>query len=90
MYRALGDLVGTEESRSLAQRLVAWHDSMVKHLRQIRLRGAACGDECPHDEARALWRMAVAIFGREAEKLAFLQSHGVPPTIGHGRAAIER
>lgn len=84
VYRVLGDLIGTEEARDLAQQLVAWHDSMVKHLRQVRLRGAGCDEECPHEQARALWRLAVAVFGADADKLTFLQAHGDVATIGHG------
>src|SRR5687768_9038183 len=35
VYRILGDYVGTSEARVLAEQLVAWHDSMVKHLRIV-------------------------------------------------------
>jgi hypothetical protein len=84
MYRVAGDLIGTEEARDLALQLVGWHDNMVKHLRQVRLRGAGCDEECPHEQARSLWRMAVAVFGAEAEKFTFLQTHGGMTTIDHG------
>jgi hypothetical protein len=59
VYRILGDYVGTSEARVLAEQLVAWHDSMVKHLRVVGpRRGLACGDDCPHDGATPLWSAA--------------------------------
>jgi hypothetical protein len=77
VYRILGDYVGTNDARVLAEQLVAWHDSMVKHLRVVGVRrGPACGDDCPHDEAAALWSAAQATFGSRAADLAFLRSHG--------------
>jgi hypothetical protein len=76
MYRVLGDVSGTAEARDLAEQLVAWHDAMVKHLRVVQLRGAGCGDDCPHEQARALWPAARATFGAEADKLTFLGTHG--------------
>jgi hypothetical protein len=76
MYRILGDLAATTEARDLAEQLVAWHDSMVKHLRVIDRRGTACGDDCPHVQAQALWAEASEVFGRDAGRLVFLQAHG--------------
>jgi hypothetical protein len=77
LYRILGDYVGTSEARVLAEQLVAWHDSMVKHLRVVGpRRGSACADECPHDEAAGLWMAARTTFGARADNLAFLRSHG--------------
>jgi hypothetical protein len=77
-YTLLGSRVGTSEASSLSDRLAAWHDSMVAHERRLRARRAddACDDECPHVEARTLWREAVATFGPLATDLAFLRSHG--------------
>jgi hypothetical protein len=77
VYRILGDYVGTSEARGLAEQLVVWHDSMVKHLRVVGpRRGPACVDDCPHEEAAALWSAAQARFGARAANLAFLRSHG--------------
>jgi hypothetical protein len=76
-YRRLGDQVGTNEARELAEQLVAWHDAMVRHLRAVgRQRGAKCPDDCPHEEAALLWSTAQGIFGGKANDLAFLRSHG--------------
>jgi hypothetical protein len=76
-YRILGDNVGTTEARVLAEQLVAWHDSMVKHLRVVGpRRGPDCADDCPHDEAAVLWSAARTTFGDRAEDLRFLRSHG--------------
>ena len=77
MYRILGDHVGTSEARILAEQLVAWHDSMVKHLRVVGpRRGPACADDCPHEEAAVLWSAAQMTFGVRAGNLAFLRAHG--------------
>jgi hypothetical protein len=77
IYRNLGDRVGTLEARELAEQLVAWHDAMVKHLRVAgRRRGEVCEDGCPHDDAVILWSSALAVFGDEANQLAFLRQHG--------------
>ena len=80
-YRILGDLVGTPDARDLAEQLVVWHDSMVKHLRLVGLRGAACTEDCPHVQARALWPAACDLFGNEAGKLAFLRAHGAQALV---------
>lgn len=76
VYRILGDYIGTSEARVLAEQLVAWHDSMVKHLRVSGSSGRACADDCPHEEAAALWAAAQATFGDRAADLAFLRLHG--------------
>jgi hypothetical protein len=58
---AIADLASsTADSASLRARLLAWHDAMVTHERQLRSDPAAalCDDECPHVEATALWREA--------------------------------
>jgi hypothetical protein len=83
IYKVLGDRIGTLEARALAEELVAWHDAMVRHLRLMQLQGRGCSDECPHSEARLLWRTALEVFGDGAERLRFLQDHGAPG--GHER-----
>jgi hypothetical protein len=75
-YVLIGSGMGTNEAAALAARLSAWHDTMVAHERRLRAGGAGdgCDDECPHAEARALWREAMAAFGRRAHELTFLRS----------------
>lgn len=90
VYRILGDYVGTSEARVLAEQLVAWHDSMVKHLRAVGVRGPACADDCPHDEAAALWSAAHTTFGARAADLAFLRSHGQGRRTAGVRMADDR
>lgn len=75
IYRSIGSNVGTAEAVELADRLAAWHDAMVGHERLAR-GGEACGDECPHSGARALWEQAVETFGERAAELSFLRSRG--------------
>ena len=72
----LGSRLGSREAASLSDRLAAWHDSMVAHERRLRAARteAACDDECPHAEARALWKEAVAVFGERTTELGFLRS----------------
>lgn len=74
-YLLLGSGLGTSEASSLSARLSAWHDAMVAHERRLRTgrTSAACDDECPHAEARALWSEALAIFGSRAHELTFLR-----------------
>ena len=72
VYRMIGNNVGTPEALDLAGRLSSWHDAMVSHERTGR--EAACDDECPHVEARSLWREAVATLGDRATELGFLRS----------------
>jgi hypothetical protein len=77
VYVRLGNHRGSAEARELARQLVAWHDAMVRHLRVAgRRRSANCGEECPHDEAAALWADARDIFGSRAQELEFLRTHG--------------
>ena len=91
VYRILGDYVGTSEARVLAEQLVAWHDSMVKHLRAVGARrGPSCADDCPHDEAAALWSAAHTTFGARAADLAFLLSHGQGRRTAGVRMADDR
>ena len=76
-YRVLGDHVGTNEARELAEQLVAWHDAMVRHLRVAGpRRGSKCLEDCPHEEAALLWSTAQDVFGGRADDLTFLRSHG--------------
>ena len=77
MYRVLCDRTGTNDARELAQRLVEWHDAMVKHLRLIGSRTTeACTDDCPHTDARVLWAAARDILGASARQFGFLRFHG--------------
>lgn len=76
LYKALGNAAGSMEARELAGRLATWHDAMVKHLRYVTVTGAVCADGCPHEEARALWREARALFGDATAKLVFLRTYG--------------
>ena len=77
IYRRLGDQIGTNEARELAEQLVAWHDAMVKHLRVLSSRhDASCGEDCPHEDAASLWTAAQGAFGARARELVFLHSHG--------------
>jgi hypothetical protein len=80
-YVLLGSRIGTPEAASLAERLAAWHDSMVAHERRLRIARTddLCDDECPHVEARALWTEAVATFGDRAAELRFLRSRAITP-----------
>jgi len=75
-YAKLASTEGKAEAAALCGRLTAWHDAMVAHERRLRAGGRidACGDECPHAEAPALWSEAVAAFGERADELAFLRS----------------
>jgi hypothetical protein len=83
IYRRLGDLVGTNEARKLAEQLVAWHDAMVKHLRVLgSRRDARCEDDCPHEDAAFLWTAARGAFGSGARELEFLRSHGQSKRMG--------
>ena len=77
IYRHLAHRLPVPEALDLADRLAEWHDDMVAHER--RLRSAAknlCNDECPHANARDLWRTAVTVFGDLARELTFLARFG--------------
>ena len=52
---------------------------MVTHERRLRTlpNGELCEDDCPHAEARTLWREALSLFGANASQLSFLKAHGV-------------
>ena len=78
-YATLVSNIKTQEASSLCQRLTAWHDAMVTHERRLRTTSTSelCEDDCPHAEARTLWREALAVFGASARQLSFLRSHGV-------------
>ena len=89
VYRRLGDQVGTDESRDLAERMAAWHDAMVRHVRVVGAeRDARCADDCPHDDAARLWPTALDTFGEQARGLVFLRTHGQRsrPRAGGGPA----
>ena len=78
-YAILVSNIGTPEASSLCQRLTAWYDAMVAHERRLRTtsRSELCEDDCPHAEARLLWREAVSVFGASAHQLSFLRSRGL-------------
>ena len=81
VYKSIGYAVGTPEALALAARLSAWHDAMVAHQRPAdTARVTRCDDECPHAEARSLWREAADVFGRHAEQMGFLRRHGSSDT----------
>jgi hypothetical protein len=63
---------------------------MVAHERRLRAgrTGDRCDDECPHAEARALWREAVDAFGARAHELTFLRSRAVRDERNPARAAM--
>jgi hypothetical protein len=91
IYRHLGDQIGTGEARDLAAQLVAWHDAMVKHLRVLSLRDdAACGEECPHQDAATLWTAAIGTFGARARELVFLRSHSGEKRAATGQQLRDR
>jgi hypothetical protein len=91
IYVMIGHNVGSPDAVELGERLSAWHDSMVAHERRPA-GGADCDDECPHVEAGALWKEAVATFGPYAADLKFLRSRGMigaRPAV-RGRTATAR
>jgi len=75
-YLMLSSGFATSEAAALSARLSAWHDDMVAHERRLSAGRArdACGEECPHAEARVLWSEAVVTFGSRAEELTFLRT----------------
>jgi hypothetical protein len=79
LYTSIGSQVGSLEAAAWSGRLVAWHDDMVAHERLLRSGAAAadCHEECPHGEARVLWREAVATFNERANDLSFLRSRAM-------------
>jgi hypothetical protein len=78
-YAILVSNIGTPEASSLCQRLTAWHDAMVTHERRRRTTSSSerCEDDCPHAEARTLWREALSVLGPSARQFSFLRAHGV-------------
>jgi hypothetical protein len=76
VYRRLGYANGTPEALHLADRLAAWHDAMVAHERRA---GSRCDDQCPHADARILWREAIEQFGSAADELRFLARRATEP-----------
>lgn len=76
VYRLLASTVGTADALDLAHDLADWHDAMVRHQRFQAALGASCAavDDCPHAEARDLWRRARQVFGKAADELAFLRT----------------
>ena len=78
-YAVVSSGVGTIEAASLRSRLMAWHDAMVAHERQLRSHFTtdSCGDGCPHAEARGLWAEVSAMLGPRAGELTFLRSRAL-------------
>ncbi|HXE81344.1 MAG TPA: hypothetical protein VNK41_11365 [Vicinamibacterales bacterium] len=78
-YAKLASSEGNAEAAALCARLIAWHDAMVAHERRLKAGSPSevCDDECPHAEAPALWRGAVAMFGERANELTFLRSRAL-------------
>jgi hypothetical protein len=76
VYRLLASSVGTADALDLAHDLADWHDAMVRHERSQAALGTSCTavDDCPHVEARDLWRRARQVFGTAADELAFLRA----------------
>jgi hypothetical protein len=77
VYRQLAHTTGTTDAADLARELITWHDAMVRHTRATSAPGAttrSCAEteDCPHVEARDLWRRAQQVFGVESESLTFL------------------
>jgi hypothetical protein len=71
-YLLIGARLGVPGTDPLLHRLADWHDAMVAHERARRYE--SCDDECPHAQARQLWKEAVNKFGRGANELVFLRS----------------
>ena len=75
LYTIVGSRIGSSEAAALSARLAAWHDAMVVHERRIGGHTAEfCDEECPHAEARVLWKEAVETFGARAQDLTFLRT----------------
>jgi hypothetical protein len=90
-YRSLGNALGTRAALDLAERLSAWHDSMVMHQRRAGVsRGRACAADCPHVQAPQLWAEALDLYGPRAHGLGFLRTHATAgdPGRAHVRAAL--
>ena len=85
VYAMIGSSCGTRDALALSIRLSAWHDAMVAHERRLRLASTrdACGDECPHAEAGALWSEALSTFGSLASELTFLQARALATPRRH-------
>lgn len=79
LYAMVGAGIGSPEAGALRARLALWHDAMVAHERKIRAGRAesVCDEECPHAEARHLWREAVETFGDGAKELTFLRTRAM-------------
>lgn len=87
LYVHLGDQIGTLGARELGQQLAAWHDAMVRHVRVAgRRRASTCDEDCPHEEATALWAAAQETFGGRAHELGFLRTHGQRRTMSPSHA----
>ena len=77
LYKLIAHKAGSAEALRLADRLAAWHDSMVAHERELKRQSEPCPEECPHVEAPALWVEAQQTFGEEAQELVFLRTRAL-------------
>lgn len=73
-YKLMAHKTGSADAFALAERLAAWHDSMVAHERELKRQSEPCAEECPHGEAPELWVEAQQTFGEAAEELVFLRT----------------
>jgi hypothetical protein len=77
-YKLMAHKAGSADALHLAERLAAWHDSMVAHERELKRQAAPCPqEECPHVDAPDLWLEAQQAFGDAAEELVFLRTRAL-------------
>jgi hypothetical protein len=76
LYAAITSRIDSPDAHALSGRLAEWHDAMVAHERHLRRaeKPAACGEDCPHAEARLLWAEALIAYGEAAHEPAFLRA----------------
>lgn len=76
LYTAIASRTNSPDAHALSGQLAAWHDAMVAHERHLGTadRPEACGDDCPHGRARALWAEALMTYGEDAHELSFLRA----------------
>lgn len=89
-YMLLASSSDAGTAQDLRDRLTDWHDAMVRHERRLRRDQSdeRCHEECPHADARLLWAEAVAVFGRRAGALTFLQSRAAATADAARRARL--
>lgn len=76
LYAAIASRTNSPDAHALSGRLAEWHDAMVAHERHLGRtdKPAACGEDCPHAEARLLWAEALMAYGEAAHELSFLRA----------------